>query len=406
MKNVKKLAVVCSLALAAFPLVSCRSYVRERVSSDECLVLVRCEVSNPDNAKQGRFFKFRLSSGEQTAFIRKEYAAIYLAGPGAFISGVASEVGEGFRGDMSFEDVQIPLPYEPGAVLVADAVFVHVLKKIDATTVSSGYRFAELEETSRRATLDAARGDLALRTWFYAPDATTALGRTAAPLGGDSTAARIGGAASIKPGVIRVTSDRAGLVRIEGHVASPIKPGETLTLEAIPPGSHTIALQAEDGMDFSQTADLKPGAKITVNFLTALEVAKATAGVGADYAGPGYTVRQFGLPPGWLRAVYVFIDGEDVYVHTEYQSSFRSACSFFNPPQGSIFMIKDQSGINIGRGSITFRVRADRLDFNRDATVLLYEHDASPGFYIRLTSGVAGLTALRAPDRLRAAANR
>jgi len=127
-------AIVIPAILAACIAVACASGgVPPRETSDDCLVLIRTMVENPSALNNARRYYVTLNDGQKRIKLpdqSKGILAIKIREPGIRIVAISSDVDQSQATGNSFDsDVDLPLPYKPGEIAVADFLFVHKLMK-------------------------------------------------------------------------------------------------------------------------------------------------------------------------------------------------------------------------------------------------------------------------------------
>jgi hypothetical protein len=142
-KNLMRIASSCAAFAASLILHSCVSAPGlERLTSDDCIVLIPTVINNPDKVGVSRSFYISFSDDRRALETKKadeDYIAVFTREAGLRLTGVNSQVtGDRAFGDSSNDDVERTLPYEPGSVIVADfTFFVSISKKGPSETLSS-----------------------------------------------------------------------------------------------------------------------------------------------------------------------------------------------------------------------------------------------------------------------------
>ena len=155
---------------------SCATRYPERYSSDECLVVVSTTLDNPKGLPVGRKYSFRLADGTIISVAGREFVAFKVYGPGMTIEHISSHVEAEFQGDSSRDMVDIPLPYIPGEVVVADFEFIHKLSKKDEQTILSETSFRKLPPDGIERLLEKLRSADGYSTWFAEPSTLSRMG--------------------------------------------------------------------------------------------------------------------------------------------------------------------------------------------------------------------------------------
>ncbi len=146
------------IVLISFAAASCiTSSVPVRITSDDCLVLIKTEIENPENLTLARTFKLSVSGFDAPFKVRNTadaFIAVKIRTDDVKIISVSSDVtSEGFRGDSTDVELNIPLPYEPGEVVAADFKFVQFYftssgrqSSEKSITVSTDFKIPSAEE--------------------------------------------------------------------------------------------------------------------------------------------------------------------------------------------------------------------------------------------------------------------
>jgi hypothetical protein len=142
----------------------------ERRTSDDCLVLIRTTVRNPDNAPTVRKYEFSLSveaPALEASNFQEGYMAVLLREPNVKLVMLKSRIqkGSNIRGDSFDQPLDLDLPYKPGEIVVADFVFAQKLVRDSPNEFTTSYEFVNTSDTDRRSILDRFKKTKAAQSW-------------------------------------------------------------------------------------------------------------------------------------------------------------------------------------------------------------------------------------------------
>lgn len=128
-KRVAPLALGFALLIA-----SCASMPNPNAkrTSDDCLVLIRTSTIAGSDAPKDREYTFKFSdsiANRKVPLSQEGYIAIHVRRAGAKIIGLTSKVGGNSQGESTSTDLDMPLPYAYGQIVVTPLTFVHTIKK-------------------------------------------------------------------------------------------------------------------------------------------------------------------------------------------------------------------------------------------------------------------------------------
>jgi hypothetical protein len=398
-KSIFSIFLLITLILAVG---SCATRFPERYSSDECLVIVSTALENPTGLPVGRKYAFKLADGTFVQIGDKKFVAFKVFGPGMTIERISSRVESEYIGDSSRDKVDIPLPYIPGEVVIADYEFIHKLSRKDERTILSDTSFRTIDPGVAERLLGKLRAEDGYATWFTEPAALSHVGYVPG-------ASRPPARQAVKPGygTLKIEGEASGTIALNGETVGSLVPGTPFISGDLAAGDYEVAFTAADGSTDSTTMRVAAKRSSSHVFIAGVSAAKKTSG-SEGYSGQGYTLQLRNLDEDWLRSVRVFRDASMVYVVVDYLAARSSRCSFFNPPQGSNFMIIPESGLASGARTIVFAVSRAKLDGASDATLLPnFEEQTRRGMlYFRFPSGSTGLPEAPAPASIKSKAHR
>jgi len=130
----------------------------ERLTSDDCLILIPTTVRSDSDAVIGRKYYFILNESDEKLPISTEklaYVPIFTRHPGLKISRLTSSVSSNFEGSSSNDELfGMNLPYEPGKVVVYSKMVVYTIKKTGANSYTSQINMVKTDDQTKKQTLD------------------------------------------------------------------------------------------------------------------------------------------------------------------------------------------------------------------------------------------------------------
>lgn len=143
-----RLHFIISLAILAS---SCATTtgIPGRLTSDDCLVLIRTTLENKGGAPLARDYYMLFKGIEKKVRVSKkadDFVFLVVREPGIKLEGLSSKIDSNARvkGD-SFEiPVDLELPYKPGKVVAADFTFAQLLETTGSNSYRSSFDFIEI----------------------------------------------------------------------------------------------------------------------------------------------------------------------------------------------------------------------------------------------------------------------
>lgn len=158
---------LATLLLSAFLLAGCAS-IPARATSDDCLVVIKTVFENPDNLDRGRELVFNFSAGYPESWVGQyswDYNLVVVKEPGVVLQTIGTRVQVYYRGDESEHAIDLPLPYEPGRIAIADYVFVYRIEKTGERSMTSSMRFRDITADEKSALLALITSDPGFASW-------------------------------------------------------------------------------------------------------------------------------------------------------------------------------------------------------------------------------------------------
>ena len=151
---IKVLSVSLLLAALVSMIASCASQeTYERVTSEDCLVLIPTEIVGTDGLQLTRDYFLHFSDGQKRRKISKvkdDLLPVIISGDGVAISSLSSSVSSGGQHNVVGGTTEFPLdlalPYAPGKVVVYEYTFVQSYEKTDGAHYLSRWGFNKTPE--------------------------------------------------------------------------------------------------------------------------------------------------------------------------------------------------------------------------------------------------------------------
>jgi hypothetical protein len=163
----KRLLLYPVVALAALLFAGCAS-IPARATSDDCLVVIKTVFENPDNLDRGRELIFNFSAGYPAAWVGQyswDYNLVVVREPGVVLQSIGTKVQVSYRGEKSEHAIDVPLPYEPGRIAIADYVFVYRIEKSGERSMMSSMRFRDITDAEKDDLLALIASDPGFASW-------------------------------------------------------------------------------------------------------------------------------------------------------------------------------------------------------------------------------------------------
>ncbi len=153
-------------------IISCATTVNEneRLTSDDCLVVIKTVLANPDKVPAAREYQLTIEGLEAPVIIpRTSEGFVYfkIRNPGYKVTSITSSIkSDKARGEDSNQDVNIDLPYEYNSIVIAPFVVVQTYKKIKSNEFSSSIDIEKITYDEKRKLLTELEEDESLISWF------------------------------------------------------------------------------------------------------------------------------------------------------------------------------------------------------------------------------------------------
>lgn len=167
-KNIFKLFI---FVLIIFLISSCATTIsRDKLTSDDCLVLVKTKIENPDKLKVARTYRFNITDFQAVISVpKKEESIVYIKirNDSTYIEAISSNVTDKeYTGTRSKDESEFLLPYAPGEVVVADFIFIQTIKKISSRKMSSSISFEQISSSEKDSLLKINSEDSNFDSWW------------------------------------------------------------------------------------------------------------------------------------------------------------------------------------------------------------------------------------------------
>ncbi len=165
MKN--KLIVLFS---AIFLFAGCTTFAPEKVTPDDCLVVIKTTFENPKKHPILRNYYLNFSNIYDKKMISKkkeDYMLIVIDNDQTTIESVYTKIiGGNTTGNTTGWDVDIPLPYKPGELVVADFCFIQTITKNGPNSYTTDGDFYILDKEERDQILTSYSNMEEFQDWF------------------------------------------------------------------------------------------------------------------------------------------------------------------------------------------------------------------------------------------------
>ncbi len=142
----------------------------ERMTSDDCLVLVPTVIVNPEKISSARNYYLAVSDGRKPLEVKKndmDFLVLLVREKGIRLTGISSNVSaDKATGDSFKQGLNLLLPYERGKVLVADFTFSQTLKRESASRILTYWGFIDTKADVRASCIEMFKRTKAAATWF------------------------------------------------------------------------------------------------------------------------------------------------------------------------------------------------------------------------------------------------
>ena len=138
---------------------SCASMVPEKQTSADCLVVIKTSVSNPENITNARNYLFSITGVDNRLRVPKKengYVYFVIKDENAKLESLFTMVaGKNVSGKTSsYGELNIPLPYSPGKMVIADFSFLQELYRVKSNEFMNQVNFVPLSEEEKQLLLD------------------------------------------------------------------------------------------------------------------------------------------------------------------------------------------------------------------------------------------------------------
>jgi len=166
-----KRCIIFMMAIVLLTVLSgCLSMVvPEKLTADDCLVIIKTQVDNPDEMPVARNYYFKITGYEGSMGVTESESGnlyIVVRNNNTKIEAVSTSVmDKDFRGDDNVTELDIPLPYAPGKVIVFDLVFVQKLTRTTRAAVMVESGFEPITDELREKTYNTIATSKAFESW-------------------------------------------------------------------------------------------------------------------------------------------------------------------------------------------------------------------------------------------------
>jgi len=163
----KALWKLAALTLGAAVVWGCSS-IPEKAASDESLVVIKTEFINPENLDRGFEIFFNYSGDYPSSWVGQyswDFNVVVAREPGLKLLSYGGRVQGNMRGEAADYDANLPLPYEPGRIVIADFVFSHKMEKTAEHHFLSTTGFRAITAQEKEDLMKALKADGRFASW-------------------------------------------------------------------------------------------------------------------------------------------------------------------------------------------------------------------------------------------------
>jgi hypothetical protein len=163
-KSVQGLFVIAVVALV---LAGCASFPA-KVTSDDCLVVIRTQFVNPFNAPRGREITFKFSGNYPPSVVGQyswDFNLVVVRENGVMLQSIGTSLQGGFRGPEWEGQANLPIPYQPGKIVIADYVFVDTITQTEEHRYSTSFGLRKITNEERDALQQMLDNDDRFASW-------------------------------------------------------------------------------------------------------------------------------------------------------------------------------------------------------------------------------------------------
>lgn len=157
-----------ALAVIAGVLAGCSS-IPAKVNENDSLVVIKTEFINPDRLPRGYEVRFHYSRGYDDSWVGQyswDFSILVVRDKGVTLESVGTQLQSQFRGKTPVGQVNLPLPYDPGQVVIADFVFSHKIEKTGEREQTSSFGFRRITPEEKDALMAELKADERFTAWL------------------------------------------------------------------------------------------------------------------------------------------------------------------------------------------------------------------------------------------------
>ena len=141
----------------------------QMTSAEDCLVVMKVDMqagTSAGHALNARIYQYLFTGDYPPATLDRKWAMVVIREPTVRVKELYSRISPNsrFRGPDGHDSLDIPLPYKPGWLVVADFVFVQKITK-GMEDYSADISLRRITETEREELLETFRNDPAYAMW-------------------------------------------------------------------------------------------------------------------------------------------------------------------------------------------------------------------------------------------------
>jgi len=158
---------LAALAFGALVVWGCSS-IPQKAASDESLVVIKTQFINPLNLRRSFEMAFNYSDDYPSSWVGQyswDFNIVTIKQPGVKLKSVGPHISAGYHGGAKDIEVNYPLPYEPGRIVIADFVFVQTMERVTENSFMNRWRFRTITAQEKEDLMQAFKADGRFASW-------------------------------------------------------------------------------------------------------------------------------------------------------------------------------------------------------------------------------------------------
>jgi hypothetical protein len=131
-------------------------------------VVIKTELLNPNNLPRGRELIFKYSGDYPASWVGQyswDFNIVVVREPRVTLKSIGTQLQGNFRGDAWEEEVNLPLPYAPAQIVIADFVFVFKIARTSENSLTNSMDFRLITDQEKADLLAAIKSDGRFGSW-------------------------------------------------------------------------------------------------------------------------------------------------------------------------------------------------------------------------------------------------